>query len=290
MIRIEGLSKTYKGGVKALQNLSLTIPAGLFGLLGPNGAGKTTLLRILATLLLPDGGQVEICGHDALRRPGDVRRQLGYLPQEFGTYPTLTMVEYLDYMAILAGIKSASDRRRRINQVLDMVRLQEKRKSITWSLSGGMKRRLGMAQALLADPRVLIVDEPTAGLDPEERVNLRNLLATLAQDRVVLLSTHIVEDVAQIAPALAVLKGGQVQYTGSVPGLLRRAEGRVWTAVVDDLTAAQLRTRHSVVGSVRTLEGHQVRLVAPEAPVDGASPATPTLEDAYVALMGGAMA
>jgi len=288
MIKVMNLRKTYRGGVRALDGISLTIPVGLYGLLGPNGAGKTTFLRILATLLAPDEGQIEVFGCDASRQAADVRRMLGYLPQEFGAYPTLTVTEYLDYMAILSGIKSAAERRSRIYSVLGMVRLTEKAKSATRSLSGGMRRRLGVAQALLGDPKLLIVDEPTAGLDPEERVNLRNLLADLARDRVVLLSTHIVEDVSQVAPVLAVLQQGHIKYVGSVSDLLRRADGQVWTATVDDLTAAQLRTRHALVGSVRTVHGQQVRMVAASAPVPGAAPASPTLEDAYVALMGGA--
>jgi ABC-2 type transport system ATP-binding protein len=290
MIDVQVLSKTYKGGVRALDSLTLKVEAGLFGLLGPNGAGKTTFLRILATLLAPDEGRVEIYGIDATRRPDEVRRLLGYLPQEFGAYPSLTVHEYLDYMAILSGLNSPADRRRRINHVLDLLHLGDKRKATTRSLSGGMRRRLGMAQALLADPRLLIVDEPTAGLDPEERVNLRNLLATLAEDRIVLLSTHIVEDVAQVAPALAVVRKGQVLYSGPVSQLLKQAEGQVWTAEVEYLDAAALQRQHRVVGSVRTQSGQQLRIVAPEAPLPGAVPAAPTLEDAYVALMGGASA
>ena len=284
MIRIEHLSKTYKGGVQALQDLTLTIPVGLYGLLGPNGAGKTSLMRILSTLLEPTGGQVSIFGHDVQKEAGAVRRMLGYLPQEFGAYPTLSVAEYLDYMALLSGV---ANRQRRIDEVLHLVRLTEKRSARTRTLSGGMRRRLGLAQALLADPRLLIVDEPTAGLDPEERVNLRNLLADLASDRVVLLSTHIVEDVAQVAPSLAVLRKGQLLYAGSVSDLIRRAEGQVWTALVDEPTAASLRSRHALVGAVRTADGQQVRVVAPEPPVPGATPLTPTLEDGYVALMGG---
>ncbi len=284
MIHIEHLSKTYRGGVRALNDINLTIPLGLYGLLGPNGAGKTSLMRILATLLEPTGGQVTVFGHDAAREPGAIRRLLGYLPQEFGAYPTLTVTEYLDYMAILSGV---ADRYQRVNEVLELVRLTDKRHARTRALSGGMRRRLGLAQALLADPRLLIVDEPTAGLDPEERVNLRNLLADLALERVVLLSTHIVEDVAQVAPSLAVLRRGELLYAGPVSDLIRRAEGQVWSALVDDATAAALRSRHALVGAVRTAEGQQVRVVAPEPPVPGAAPVTPTLEDGYVALMGG---
>jgi ABC-2 type transport system ATP-binding protein len=290
MIKVEGLTKTYRGGTTALHDLTLTIPAGLYGLLGPNGAGKTTFMRILATLLSPTRGRVEIFGEDCARSPGAVRRMLGYLPQEFGAYPTLTVTEYLDYMAILAGMRSATERRRRIDAVLELLRLADKRRSATRALSGGMRRRLGVAQALLAEPRLLIVDEPTAGLDPEERVNLRNLLADLARDRVVLLSTHIVEDVAQTAPNLAVLREGQVLYAGPVADMVRQADGLVWTARVDDATAAALRSRHALVGAVRTADGQHVRVVAPVPPAPGARPATPTLEDAYVALMGGASA
>lgn len=290
MIKVEQLTKRYKGAVTALDAVSLEIPPGLYGLLGPNGAGKTTFMRILATLLTPTEGRVEVFGEDAVRNPGAVRRLLGYLPQEFGAYPALTVFEYLDYMAILSGIRSTAARRTRIDEVLAMVRLEAKRRAPTRALSGGMRRRVGLAQALLADPRLLIVDEPTAGLDPEERVNLRNLLGDLAENRVVLLSTHIVEDVAQVAPSLAVLRQGKILYAGAVSDLVKQAGGRVWTAMVDDATAAALRRRHALVGAVRTAEGQHVRVVAPESPAAGAAAAAPTLEDAYVALMGGAEA
>ncbi len=215
-IVLRGLTKTYRGGVRALSDVDLTIPTGMYGLLGPNGAGKTTLMRILAGILRPTDGTVWIGEHDCATEAGRVavKRTLGYLPQELGLYPDLSAREFLDYIGILKGMDDRTARQRRVDELLDTVALANVANRKLKTFSGGMKRRVGIAQALLNDPQLLIVDEPTAGLDPEERIRFRNLLADLAGDRTVLLSTHIVEDVAQTCRMLAVLAGGHVRFHG----------------------------------------------------------------------------
>jgi len=285
MLMISELSKTYRGGTQALAAVSLEIDRGMFGLLGPNGAGKTTLMRTLATLLRPDNGTARLGGVDIIRTPAAARPLLGYLPQEFGTYPSLTVREYLDYLGLLSGLPAAP-RARRIEELLKAVNLTDQRDQPTRRLSGGMRRRLGIAQALLSDPQLLIVDEPTAGLDPEERVRFRNLLADLGADRVVLLSTHIVEDVAHTCARLAVINRGRIIFCGSPADLIARAEGRVWTLTTDETQAAHLRRHGRVTLLVRTGHGLALRLVTPDRP-PGATAAEPTLEDAYLDLIGG---
>lgn len=288
MLTVQNLTKTYKGGTRALDGVDLEVSGGMFGLLGPNGAGKTTLMRVLATLLLPDGGAATLDGTDLVRQPGDARRMVGYLPQEFGTYPSLTAFEYLDYLGLLCKLP-APRRRRRIEELLAAVNLAPQRNQLTRRLSGGMKRRLGIAQALLNDPRLLIVDEPTAGLDPEERVRFRNLLADLGADRVVLLSTHIVEDVAHTCGSLAVIDKGSILFRGTPAELIALARGRVWTVLAaNDDDAAALRRGGRVTSLIRTGQGISLRVVGPDRPAHpSAAPAEPTLEDAYMSIMGG---
>ncbi|MBK8032819.1 MAG: ABC transporter ATP-binding protein [Chloroflexi bacterium] len=280
MIEIENLSKTYRGGVKALSNLTLTVATGMFGLVGPNGAGKTTLMRILAGLLRPSAGRVTAFGHDLATYNGRhaLKMNLGYLPQELGLYPNLTAYEFLDYMAILKGITDTRERQHQTEELLEKVRLTAEAKRRLKTYSGGMKRRIGIAQALLGNPRLLIVDEPTAGLDPEERVRFRNLLADMALERTIILSTHIVEDISQSCNDLAVMRGGTVVFRGAPADLIDRARGHVWTfsgrRPGDDLT---------VVSTLHLQHGVQYRVLGH--PGGDALPAEPTLEDGYMWLM-----
>ncbi|MEU0478195.1 ABC transporter ATP-binding protein [Streptosporangium sp. NPDC006013] len=282
-IEISRLTKTYRGGVHALDGLDLDVPTGIYGLLGSNGAGKTTLMRILAGLLKPTSGTVRIGGHDIATADGRlaVQRTLGYLPQDLGVYPDLTARQFLDYIALLKGIDSRSTRRRRIGELLEVVSLTQDADRKLKGYSGGMLRRVGIAQALLADPRLLIVDEPTTGLDPEERIRFRTLLSQLAGDRTVLLSTHIVEDVAQTCRLLAVLTKGRLAFTGDVGELVSQADHRVWTLT----TPGPAPSHGRVVAAVPEGTGMRYRLIAATSPDPYARPAEPTLEDGYLALM-----
>jgi ABC-type multidrug transport system ATPase subunit len=281
-IDISGLTKRYKGGVPALDRLDLVIPTGMFGLLGANGAGKTTLMRILAGLLRPSAGEVRIGGHDVTTRAGRlaIQRVLGYLPQDLGVYPDLTAREFLDYVALLKGIDDRSQRRRRVAELLEVVALTADADRRLRGYSGGMRRRVGIAQALLANPRLLIVDEPTAGLDPEERIRFRTLLAQLAGDRTVLLSTHIVDDIAQTCRELGVLASGRLVFRGTVDELVRRAERHVWSVV----TAGPAPSTGTVVSAVPHDGGVRYRVVSPAPPAPDAEPVDPNLEDGYLAL------
>jgi ABC-type multidrug transport system ATPase subunit len=283
LVEIRGLTKIYKGKVHALQGVDLMIPTGMLGLLGPNGAGKTTLMRILAGILPPSGGQVRVGPHDALTERGRlaVKRMLGYLPQELGLYPDLSAREFLHYVGILKGLGDDARRSRRVDELLELVALREVANRKLKAFSGGMKRRVGIAQALLNDPRLLIVDEPTAGLDPEERIRFRTLLTSLSGDRTILLSTHIVEDIAQTASRVAVLSRGRVVFAGDTSSLIARARGRVWTLITPGpAPVGALR----VVAALQVAQGVQYRVVAETRPHPAAVPVQPTLEDGYVAL------
>lgn len=285
-IEIYQLTKRY-GKKTALNNVNLNIGEGMFGLLGPNGAGKTTLMRIIAALLPPTNGSVTIKGI-AVSNRSKIHTMIGYLPQDFNFYPQLSVYEALDYLAVLGGIDNQKQRRLRIRHLLHQVNLWQHRKIKVRALSGGMRRRLGIAQALLNDPQVLIVDEPTAGLDPEERVRFRNLLSEFAIGRTVILSTHIVGDVEFACDRLAILNQGQIVYQGRVQDLLARTQGLVWTYVArDNSELQQLKNRYRVVSHVNQPDGLQVRLLAREITLSQARPAEPTVEDAYMALMGG---
>ncbi|MEH1129707.1 ABC transporter ATP-binding protein [Micromonospora sp. CPCC 206061] len=281
-IEISGLTKVYKGKGRALDGLDLVVPTGMFGLLGANGAGKTTLMRILAGLLRPTAGTVRVGEHDVAARAGRlaVQRILGYLPQDLGVYPDLTAREFLDYIALLKGIDDRAARRRRVGELLDVVALTADADRRLRGYSGGMRRRVGIAQALLADPRLLIVDEPTAGLDPEERIRFRTLLSQLAGQRTVLLSTHIVDDVAQTCRELAVLASGRLVFRGTVGDLTRQADGRVWTIV----TPGPAPVSGTVVSALPHDGGMRYRVVGPERPAPEADRADPNLEDGYLAL------
>jgi ABC-2 type transport system ATP-binding protein len=281
-IDITGLTKRYKGNVSALDGLDLVVPTGMFGLLGANGAGKTTLMRILAGLLQPTAGQVRIGEHDVTTRSGRlaVQRMLGYLPQDLGVYPDLTAREFLDYVALLKGIDHGPTRRRRVGELLEVVALTADANRRLRGYSGGMRRRVGIAQALLADPLLIIVDEPTAGLDPEERIRFRTLLAQLGDARTVLLSTHIVDDIAQTCRELAVLASGRLVFRGTVGELTRHAEQRVWSVV----TSGPAPTSGTIVSAVPDDGGMRYRVVAHTSPDPDAKLVEPNLEDGYLAL------
>ncbi|RJQ06154.1 MAG: ABC transporter ATP-binding protein [Bacillota bacterium] len=287
-VEVEGLRKNY-GSVEALKGIDLAIDNGMFGLLGPNGAGKTTLMRVVTTLLAPTAGRVTVGGIDVTRRPGEVRRLLGYLPQEFGLWKRLRAGEVLDYVSHLKGIAPAERRRAEIDRVLRIVGLSDKARDFVGGFSGGMRQRLGIAQALLDDPKLLVVDEPTAGLDPEERVRFRNFLSELSGDRVVILSTHIVADVESACTAMALLRDGRLLYVGSPEDLCRRARGKVWEAEVTEAAYRRLRTAAKVVSTRRAAGGVIARVVSDGSPTGSASPVEPDLQDAYIAAMGGVL-
>src|SRR5229473_3793710 len=283
-IEIRRLNKIYHGGIHALNDADLTIPGGMFGLLGPNGAGKTTLMRILAGILRPTGGDLYIGEYDGNTEKGRmaIKRVLGYLPQELGVYPDLSAREFLDYIGILKGMDDRKSRQRRVSELLEVVSLTNAAHRKLKTYSGGMKRRVGIAQALLNDPKLLIVDEPTAGLDPEERIHFRNLLSELAGDRTVLLSTHIVEDVAQTSRNLAVLKDGHLIFQGTTVAAMREAQGKVWIITT---SGYKPEGNFTVVATLHMGTTAQYRVVGDPSPEAAAVPAEPTLEDTYVWLM-----
>ena len=280
-LAIEHVSKVYRRKIWALQDFSLEVGPGILGLLGPNGAGKSTLMRILATITRASSGTVTWNGVDTARSPDVLRAVLGYLPQDFGVYPNLNAVEFLKYLAAAKGLSSQAARRR-IDELLEVVNLVDVRKRPLGGYSGGMKQRLGIAQALLNDPQLLIVDEPTAGLDPEERLRFRNLLSELAGARIVILSTHIVSDVEACASSIALIFEGRLLIHDAPEALLRSVEGRVWEWVIPSADLPALRQRYPVSSAIHRSEGVQVRLVADESPGADAFAALPTLEDAYL--------
>lgn len=284
LIMMQTLNKVYHGGVYALNDVDLTIPPGMFGLLGPNGAGKTTLMRILAGIVRPTSGTIRIGAYDGSTERGRtaVKRMLGYLPQDFGVYPDLNAREFLDYIAILKGLRDRTLRHKRIEALLEIVSLTQVANRKLKTYSGGMKRRIGIAQALLNDPALLIVDEPTAGLDPEERIRFRNLLSELGGNRTVLLSTHIVEDIAQTCQRLAVLKDGRLIYQGTTAAAMREAQGKVWIITT---SGYKPEGNFTVVATLNMGTTAQYRVVGDPSPEAAAVPAEPTLEDAYVWLM-----
>jgi len=239
-LTITGLSKTYPNGVKALKNLSLSIGNSMFGLVGPNGAGKSSLMRTVATLQDPDSGSITLDGIDVLRQKDEVRRILGYLPQEFGVYPKISAMDMLKHLAVMKGITSASERKETIDALLQQTNLWDVRKKALAGYSGGMRQRFGIAQALIGDPSLIIVDEPTAGLDPEERLRFLNLLAEIGENVVVILSTHIVEDVSDLCPRMAIIASGRIVREGGPLDLIADLKGRIWTKSIgrDELERA----------------------------------------------------
>ena len=281
MLIIESLTHVYAGGVVALDDVSLTIGAGMFGLLGPNGAGKSTLMRIVATLQRPTSGFVRFDDIDVLTQPDALRRTLGYLPQDFGVYPRVSALEMLDHLAVLKGVAQPRERRELVEGLLRQVNLWDYRKRALAGFSGGMRQRFGIAQALIGAPRLIIVDEPTAGLDPEERNRFLNLLAEIGENVVVILSTHIVADVADLCPAMAVICDGRIVRQGAPTELIASLAGRIWSKSVDKDELAELRAHRQVLSS-RLIAGRTVvHVLADEPPGDGFSPTPGGLDDVY---------
>lgn len=281
-IKIEHLNQYY-GKKQALRDINLTIETGMFGLLGRNGAGKTTLMKVIATLLPKSEGRVRVCGR-SVEHAQNVRKIVGYLPQDFSMYPNMTVYEAMDYLGVLSGLDKRT-RKQRIPKLLQKVNLQDAQKTKVKALSGGMKRRLGIAQAILHNPRVLIVDEPTAGLDPEERVRFRNLLCEIAEERIVILSTHIVGDVEATCETIAVLDEGSILYHGSVSGLIRHVEEKVYTAEISRQELELLKKRYPVTSMLTLGNNVVVRFLADSQPFASAKLCTPGVEDAYLYLM-----
>lgn len=291
-LAIDGVSKVYKGNIWGLRDFSLELEPGVLALVGPNGAGKSTLMRILATITQPTEGRVTWTGPgekrsadkapvDIARSPDKLREVLGYLPQDFGVYPNLNAVEFLEYLAALKGLDSHAARQR-IDELLQEVNLVEVRKRPLGRYSGGMKQRVGIAQALLNDPQLLIVDEPTAGLDPEERVRFRNLLSDLAGDRIVILSTHIVSDAEAMATEIAIIDRGHLLERGAPEHMLQAVEGKVWQWVTPSAKLTAVRKQHLISSAARRSDGVHVRVVSEISPSPDAQAVAPALEDAYL--------
>lgn len=281
-VTISGLSKTYPNGVKALKNVSLTIGNNMFGLLGPNGAGKSTLMRTVATLQDPDSGSIDVDGLDVLENKNEVRKILGYLPQEFGVYPKISALDMLHHLAVMKGVADAKERKEMVDTLLQQTNLWEVRKKALSTYSGGMKQRFGIAQALLANPRLIIVDEPTAGLDPAERNRFLNLLSSIGREVTVILSTHIVDDVRELCPRMAIIASGELLLEGAPADTLAALEGKIWSKVVssdDELRALEsqlhLISTHLIAGQ------HEVRVYSDANPGDGFQAVDSELQDVY---------
>jgi ABC-type multidrug transport system ATPase subunit len=286
-LRIRNLSKTYPNGTHALKDVSLTIPTGMFGLLGPNGAGKSTLMRTLATLQEADSGHVTLGETDVLRDKDAVRRTLGYLPQEFGVYPKVSAEDLLEHFAVLKGLADKRERREVVRALLEQTNLWEARKKHLGGFSGGMRQRFGIAVALLGNPRLIIVDEPTAGLDPAERVRFLNLLSELGENAVVILSTHIVEDVSELCSRMAIINRGQILLEGEPLAAIRALQGKVWRRIIEKEQIEAYEAAHRVI-STRLLAGRTViHVFAEDQPDPSFEPVQADLEDVYFTAMAG---
>jgi ABC-type multidrug transport system ATPase subunit len=281
-LEIRGISKRYPNGVQALNNLSLSIGNNMFGLLGPNGAGKSTLMRTIATLQDPDSGTIVLNGLNVVENKDAVRRQLGYLPQEFGVYPRISALDMLNHLAVMKGIAKAGERREIVDALLKQTNLWDARKKALSTYSGGMKQRFGIAQALLANPKLIIVDEPTAGLDPAERNRFLNLLSSLARDVIVILSTHIVEDVRELCPRMAIISNGQVVLEGAPEETLERLKGGIWSILVKSEEEFKAVSTQFKLVSTKLLGGaHELRIHSEVDPGEGFRAVEPDLEDVY---------
>jgi ABC-2 type transport system ATP-binding protein len=280
-LKITNLSKTYKNGVKALDNVSLTIPRGMYGLLGPNGAGKSTLMRTLATLQEPDSGSVSMGEIDVLKQKDEVRRRLGYLPQEFGVYPRISAQDMLSHLALLKGITNARERKEVVGAMLQRCNLYDVRKKALTGFSGGMRQRFGIAQALIGNPQLLIADEPTAGLDPGERNRFYNLLAEVGEQVIVILSTHIVEDVMDLCTDMAIIHEGKVLFEGAPQAAISELNGRIWQRSIDKPELAQYEETYRVVSNKLVGGRPFLHVFGEQLPGEGFLPSQPDLEDVF---------
>jgi len=281
MLELTNVTHVYGNGTRALDDVSLSIPNGMYGLLGPNGAGKSTLMRTVATLQTPTSGSIRFGDIDVIAEPEKLRERLGYLPQDFGVYPRVTAYDMLDHMAVLKGIASKAERKATVETLLNQTNLWTVRKRAIAGFSGGMRQRFGIAQALIGNPRLIIVDEPTAGLDPEERNRFLNLLAVIGENVVVILSTHIVEDVADLCPRMAVLAAGRIQLEGAPLELIANSRGNVWAKTIERDQVEEYRQRHEVI-STRLFAGRTIlHILSPSDPGDGFAAVEGGLEDVY---------
>jgi len=278
---IRGLSKTYKGGVRALKDVNLTLTNGMFGLLGPNGAGKSSLMRTIATLQEADEGTIFLDGLDVLHNKTEVRKLLGYLPQEFGVYPRISAEQMLDHVARLKGVQQAGERKELVGELLNNVNLYKDRKKKLGTFSGGMKQRWGIAQALIGQPKLIIVDEPTAGLDPAERNRFYNLLSHLGENTIVILSTHIVEDVSTLCSRFAIICQGEVLYSGQPEQAMEEMRGRVYSKMIAKEDIIRYQSSYPILSTQLKAGELYIRVLSDSDPLDGFSPAEPNLEDVY---------
>jgi ABC-2 type transport system ATP-binding protein len=280
-LRIEGLSKSYPNGVRALDNVSLTISSGMYGLLGPNGAGKSTLMRTIATLQEPDIGQIHLGDIDVLRQKQELRKTLGYLPQEFGVYPRTSAQDMLNHLALLKGIVDARQRKATVEALLQRTNLWEHRKKALTGFSGGMRQRFGIAQALLGNPQLLIVDEPTAGLDPGERNRFYGLLSDIGENVIVILSTHIVEDVMELCTNMAIIHQGKVLFAGAPADAVKELQGRIWQKTIAKTEMKEYEQRYRVISNKLIAGKPLIHIHADQSPGDGFEPVSPDLEDVF---------
>lgn len=285
MLEVSNLSKCYPNGVQALSDVNLQIPAGMYGLLGPNGAGKSTLMRTIATLQQPDTGSIKLDDLDVLRQPAELRKRLGYLPQDFGVYPRISALNMLDHMAVLKGFTNKKERREIVDNLLRQTNLYEVRKKALAGFSGGMRQRFGIAQALIGDPQLIIVDEPTAGLDPEERNRFLNLLSDIGENKVVILSTHIVDDVTNLCPRMAIIAKGRIVRDGKPSDLINDLRGSMWVKTVERGEVEAHRKRHNVISSNLYAGRSILHVLSDTDPGDDFEPHEPDLEDVYFATL-----
>jgi|TARA_R110002074_G_C12476097_1_gene660548 ABC-type multidrug transport system ATPase subunit len=284
-LQINNLSKTYPNGVRALNDINLEITNGMFGLLGANGAGKSSLMRTIASLQEPSSGSIFFNGSDIIKKPENIRKHLGYLPQEFGVYPRISCEKLLNHLAVLKGILDTKQRKEQVTALLQQVNLYQHRKKSVYTFSGGMRQRFGIAQALLGNPQVIIVDEPTAGLDPEESNRFLNLLSEIGENVIVILSTHIVEDVRNLCPKMAILSNGEIISEGNPKDLVASIEGKIWTKMVPKKDIEVYKKTFDVISTKLVAGDTQIRVLSDYIPEDSFEAITPNLEDFYFAML-----